>query len=55
MVSINELILGVNIANGSAPPSACPAADRNASGTVTIDELVAAVNSAAQGCPAGRR
>ena len=55
MVSINELILGVNIANGSAPPSACPAADRNASGTVTIDELVAAVNNAAQGCPAGRR
>ncbi len=50
MVSINELIVAVNISSGSAPASACPAADRNRSGTVTIDELIAAVNNAANGC-----
>ena len=50
-VSINELILAVNISNGSTPLSACPAADRNQSGTVTIDELIAAVNSALNECP----
>jgi len=52
VVSINELILAVNISSGSAQLSACPAADRNRDGTVTIDELIAAVNNAANGCPA---
>jgi Ca2+-binding EF-hand superfamily protein len=50
-VSINELVLAVNISLGAPPLSACRAIDRNQSGTVTIDELVAAVNSAANGCP----
>jgi hypothetical protein len=49
-VSIDELILAVNIGNGLAPLSACPSADRNRDGMVTIDELIAAVNNAATDC-----
>jgi hypothetical protein len=51
-VTINELIVGVNIALGSAEVSACPAFDRDADGTVAINELIAAVNAALSGCPA---
>lgn len=49
-VSINELILGVNIAVGQQPLSACPAFDVNMDGSVRINELVAAVNAALMGC-----
>jgi hypothetical protein len=45
-VSIDELILGVNIALGIQPVTACPAFDTNADGQVSIDELIAAVNVA---------
>jgi hypothetical protein len=51
IVSINELILAVNISSGSIPLSACSAADRDRNGSVTIDELIAAVNDALNGCP----
>lgn len=51
-VAINELILGVNIALGTAPFSECPAFDGDASETVSIAELIAAVNNALGGCPA---
>jgi cysteine-rich repeat protein len=50
MVTINELIVGVNIALGSAASAACAAIDRNSDGMVTISELIAAVNSALAGC-----
>jgi hypothetical protein len=46
MVTINELIIGVNIALNNLPVTACPAFDTDASGSVTIDELIAAVNVA---------
>jgi uncharacterized repeat protein (TIGR01451 family) len=49
-VTINELILGVNIALGQQPVSACPAFDRNLDQRVGVDELVAGVNSALRGC-----
>jgi hypothetical protein len=45
-VTINELILGVNIALGNLPITACPAFDTDGSGDITIDELIAAVNVA---------
>jgi hypothetical protein len=49
-VSINELIVAVNISLGSSSASACLAVDRDDSGTVTIDELIAAVGNALNGC-----
>ena len=50
-VAINELILGVNIALGSASIDECTAFDENGNGMVGINELVAAVNNALDGCP----
>jgi len=52
-VTINELIIGVNIALGSASIDDCPAFDLNGNGTVEINELIAAVNIALNGCEAG--
>jgi hypothetical protein len=49
-VTVNELITGVNIALGNTPASSCPAFDRNADGEVSINELIAAVNAALNGC-----
>ena len=51
-VSVNEIIIGVNIALGLAPATMCEAMDRNGDGMVSIDELLAAVNAALDGCPA---
>ena len=53
MVLINELVLGVNIALGSTPVSACPAFDANGNGMVLINELISGVNNALAGCPMG--
>jgi len=49
-VTVNELIVGVNIALGNAALAACSAFDRNADQLVAVNELVAAVNAALQGC-----
>ncbi len=49
-VSISELILGVNIALGSAAVDTCPAMDGNADGMVSINELIGAVRAALDGC-----
>ena len=50
-VSINELLLGVNVVIGSAAPGQCPAVDVDEDGGVTINELIQAVNAALGGCP----
>jgi len=50
-VTINELIVGVNIALGNAAVDDCPSFDTNGDGEVTINELIAGVNNALQGCP----
>ena len=50
MVEINELIIGVNIALGSAPLSNCSSFDANHDGMVEINELIQAVNNALNGC-----
>jgi parallel beta-helix repeat protein len=50
-VTINELIVGVNIALGSADAATCAALDSDGSGGVAINELIAAVNAALGGCP----
>jgi len=46
VVTIDELIRGVNISLDILPLSVCPAFDTNFDGKVTIDELIAAVNVA---------
>ena len=45
-VSINELILGVNIVLGNRSVDACPAFDRDGGAGVGISDLVAAVVAA---------
>jgi len=50
-VTVNELVLMVNIALGTTAVSECPAGDANDDGEITVDELVAAVNNALNGCP----
>jgi hypothetical protein len=49
-VSIEELLLGVNIAMEIMPMGDCRAFDRSGDDAVTIDELVAGVNNALTGC-----
>jgi putative Ig domain-containing protein len=51
-VTVDELLLGVNIALGTAAATACASVDANGDGEVTINELLAAVNAALDGCPA---
>ena len=51
MVSVDELIKGVNIALGNAALSTCPQFDLDGGGMVEINELSAAVNAALNGCP----
>lgn len=49
-VAINELVLGVSIALGSAQLAGCSSLDTNGNGQVSIDELVTAVTAALSGC-----
>ncbi len=51
-VSIDELLLSVNIALAYQPPARCPVSDSNGDGRVSVDELVRAVEISASGCPA---
>lgn len=50
VVTVNELITGVNIALGSVPLMACPAFDRDGDGMVAIGELIAGVSNLLYGC-----
>jgi len=52
-VDVNELVLGVNMALGNQPLSACPSFDCHHDSVVAIDCLVQAVKSALDGCAAG--
>ena len=49
-VTVAELVRAVTIALGQQPPAACPGLDANASGTVSIDELIVAIGNALIGC-----
>lgn len=50
-VAVDELVLSINSALATVPVDACPAADPDASGTVTIDELTGGVANALSACP----
>jgi hypothetical protein len=52
-VTVNELIIGVNIALGNQEVSACEAFDSDGDGRVTVSELVQGVNNALRGCSSG--
>jgi 6-phosphogluconolactonase (cycloisomerase 2 family) len=50
VVTIDELVVAVNIALGQAPASRCASADTSGDGSVSIDELIVAVDRSLNGC-----
>ena len=50
-VAINELIVGVNIALGSAAVALCTNVDADGDEAVSVAELISAVNNGLGGCP----
>jgi hypothetical protein len=50
-VTVDEILLMVNIALGDADISECLAGDGNGDQQVTVEEIIGAVNNALQGCP----
>jgi hypothetical protein len=51
VVTVDELVSGVSIALGSASVDECPSLDSNLDGSVTVDELMGAIQAALNGCP----
>jgi hypothetical protein len=51
VVTIDELIVMVNIDLGSLGIDSCAAGDANHDGQIAINEIIAAVNNALDGCP----
>lgn len=51
-VTVDEVVLMVQIALGSISLAACPAGDPSGDGDITVDEILSAVNHALEGCPA---
>jgi hypothetical protein len=49
-VTVDELIVGVDIVLGTAALDDCPSFDADGNGEVTVDELIVGVNNALQGC-----
>src|SRR5262249_16376406 len=49
-VTVNELIIGVNIALENVLLGVCPTFDSNHDGIITVNELISAVNAALNGC-----
>ena len=49
-VAVNELVLGVNIALGNQPASACPPFDADRDDRIAINELIAGVSNLLAGC-----
>ncbi len=52
-VTVIELITGLNISLDVFPISSCASLDQSGDGSVSIDELIAAVGNALNGCRAG--
>ena len=50
-VTVNELVVGVNIPLGPRQLSDCPTFDTNNDGAVSVNELLLGVNNALAGCP----
>lgn len=52
VVTVDEIITGINIALGNTPLSSCPSFDSSGNGLVTVDELLHGVSNALNGCGA---
>jgi hypothetical protein len=52
-VTVDELVIGANIALGVTDLSECPAFDADNNGAVTVDELLQAVANSLTGCTGG--
>jgi len=50
-VTINEVVIMVDIALETSDVSACTVGDQNRDGAISIDEILTAVNNALHGCP----
>jgi hypothetical protein len=53
VVTVDELLVLVQIALGNDDITACNPGDANSDGRVTVDEILMAVSSALNGCPSG--
>ena len=53
MVTVGEVVIGMGITLGVQRLASCPAMDRDASDSVTVDEVLLAVGALLNGCPAG--
>ncbi|MGD9765701.1 MAG: LamG-like jellyroll fold domain-containing protein [Candidatus Binatia bacterium] len=53
-VTVDELLVLVNIALEVVPVTRCPAGDVGDDGRITVDDILAAVNRTLRGCPAVR-
>jgi hypothetical protein len=49
-VTVDELVLGINIALGVSSLASCSTFDPDGNSLVTIDELVGAVRNSTEGC-----
>jgi hypothetical protein len=49
-VTVNEIIVGVNVALGGQTIESCPLFDCNGNGQLTVDCLIRAVNASLDGC-----
>lgn len=49
-VTVDEIVIAVNVALGNADADECAAADVNADGSVTVDEILNAITHALNGC-----
>lgn len=50
VITIDEVVTGINITLDVAPLSHCPGLDANGDGLVTVDELLQAVSRVLNGC-----
>jgi len=50
-VTIDNILVMVNVALEVSPVNACLAGDANGDGTITVDEIILAVNNALGECP----
>jgi hypothetical protein len=53
-VTVDDLLISVNIALGNEPMSACAGGDMNGDDQVTVDEILSCVVIALEGCAGGR-